>query len=218
MKNILIVTMLCICCSAAPSGKLYAQLGIIKRIIRAMDLAVQRLQNKTIWLQQAQKAIENEMTKLRLNEISDWVEKQRVLYQDYFDELKKVKNVIAYYHRVKEVGQKQVTMINAWKKAFALFRNDSHFTVRELVYMEKVYTGIIAGSASCLEQLGMVIRSFDLQMTDESRLELLEAAADALDKNYNDLFRFTTQNKLLSLQRARDMNEARFLKQLYNLP
>ena len=63
----------------------------IKKVIIAVDLKIQRLQNKTIWLQNAQKTIENTMSKLRLDEIGDWVERQRKLYADYFDELHKVK-------------------------------------------------------------------------------------------------------------------------------
>ncbi len=54
--------------------------GIVK-VIKAVDLKIQRLQNKTIWLQNAQKTLENSMSKLKLDEISGWVEKQRTLYK-----------------------------------------------------------------------------------------------------------------------------------------
>src|SRR5690242_2473595 len=68
----------------------------IVKVIKAVDLKIQRLQNETIWLQNAQKVMENTLSKLRLQEIAEWSEKQRVLYADYFDELYKVKNFIAY--------------------------------------------------------------------------------------------------------------------------
>src|SRR5688500_12874179 len=66
----------------------------IRKAIRAVDLKIQRLQNATIWLQNAQKTLENTMSKLKLDEISDWVERQRKLYADYFDELWRVKSAI----------------------------------------------------------------------------------------------------------------------------
>ncbi len=44
----------------------------VGRVIRAIDLEVQRMQNQTIWLQNAQKALENQLSKLKLTEISDW--------------------------------------------------------------------------------------------------------------------------------------------------
>jgi hypothetical protein len=38
----------------------------VKKVVKAVDLKVQRLQNKTIWLQNAQKVLENKLSKLRL--------------------------------------------------------------------------------------------------------------------------------------------------------
>ena len=63
----------------------------VKKVIIAVDLKIQRLQNKTIWLQNAQKVLENAMSELKLAEIGDWVQKQKTLYADYFDELWKSK-------------------------------------------------------------------------------------------------------------------------------
>jgi ABC-type enterochelin transport system permease subunit len=55
--------------------------GIIRaavvKAIKAMDLKIQKLQNKTIWLQNAQKEIENTLSKVKLDEISDWAKKQK---------------------------------------------------------------------------------------------------------------------------------------------
>ena len=38
----------------------------VGRVIRAIDLEVQRLQNQTIWLQDAQKTLENQLSKLKI--------------------------------------------------------------------------------------------------------------------------------------------------------
>src|SRR5215216_4741827 len=76
-------------CSLMPTQRSHAQLAIldiikqaITKVIVAVDLKVQRLQNKTIWLQNAQKTLENQMSKLKLDEIKDWVENQRKLYDE----------------------------------------------------------------------------------------------------------------------------------------
>ena len=84
----------------------------VKKVIRAVDLMIQRLQNKTIWLQNAQKVLENKLNELKLTEIAEWTEKHRKLYQDYYEELWKVKNTIAMYQRVRQVmdddGQREL--------------------------------------------------------------------------------------------------------------
>ncbi|MBS1511642.1 MAG: conjugal transfer protein TraI [Bacteroidetes bacterium] len=221
MKKIIILLILCVGLSMAPVQQSHAQIGIIKeiliKIIKAIDLAVQKVQNKTIWLQNAQKALENTMSKLKLDEISGWVEKQRTLYKDYFEELQKVKNIIAYYQRIKDLTQKNILLVDAYKKAFALFKQDQHFTSAEIAYMEKVYSGILEQSAKNIDQIFIVINSFSTQMSDAKRLEIIDGAAEQVDKNYADLVQFNTQNKLLSLHRAKDQQDIDVVRALYGI-
>lgn len=187
----------------------------IKKVIVAVDLKIQRLQNKTIWLQNAQKAIENTMSKLKLDQISDWVEKQRKLYADYFDELSKVKEAIATYHRVNDIIDKQTALVNEYKSAWALFRQDDNFTRDELNYMGNVYTGILNESIKNLDQVFLVINAFATQMTDAKRIEIIDHAADAVDDNLVDLRQFNDQNKMLSFQRAAEKGDVDVVKRLY---
>jgi hypothetical protein len=189
----------------------------IKKVIVAVDLRIQRLQNQTVWLQNAQKTIENTMSKLRLTEISDWVEKQRELYDDYFQELWKVKAVIAYYQRIKDIIETQVAMVNEYRGAWALFRQDHNFTAEELDFMFKVYTGMLEESLKNIDQLYLVINAFATQMSDAKRLELVNAAADHIEQGYMDLKEFNNQNKIMSLQRASEKGEIEYVKRLYGL-
>lgn len=189
----------------------------IKKVIRAVDLQIQRLQNETIWLQNAQKAIENTLSKLKLDEISGWVERQRVLYADYFDELHRVRSAVAYYRKIKSITDRQVAIVQQYKKAFSLFRQDDHFTEKEIEYMGKVYTGIFDESLQNLDQLFLVINSFATTMTDAERLEIIDQVSGNMDRNYFDLQAFNGQNKLLSLQRSKSVQEIKATKALYGI-
>jgi hypothetical protein len=157
------------------------------------------------------------MSKAKLNDISDWVEKQRTLYKDYFDELQKVKSIISYYKRIKEITEKQVHLVQEYKHAYTLFKQDKHFTAEELAYMGRVYTGILDESVKNIDQIFLVINSFSTQMSDAKRLEIINTAADQIDINYNDLKAFNQQGMLLSLQRAKDQNDVEVIKKLYRL-
>lgn len=201
--------------NAVPIAEIIRQ-AVIK-VIKAVDLQIQRLQNKTIWLQNAQKTIENELSKLKLDQISEWTEKQKTLYRDYYEELQKVKSIIAYYNRVRNITQKQLLIMQEYKRAWSLFQQDKHFTTQELGYMSKVYGGILEQSTQNMEQLYMVINSFKTQMTDAKRLELIQATAERVDENYFDLTRFNQQNAGLSLQRAKGQHEVDMVKKLYGL-
>src|ERR1700676_3759591 len=82
-----------------------AILEIIKAAINAADLVIQQIQNETIVLQNAQKELENVMTKLDLDDISNWVQKTRDLYSEYYNELATVKNIISGYDKIKSLVQ-----------------------------------------------------------------------------------------------------------------
>ncbi|MBR2647966.1 MAG: conjugal transfer protein TraI [Sediminibacterium sp.] len=224
MKKILAVVGLSMCCMFLPIQETKAQIPIVdiikaavKKVIKALDLQMQRLQNKTIWLQNAQKTLENKMSQLKLNEIKDWVEKQRKLYDDYFKELWKVKAALAYYKRVKDIIERQVQMVNEYKGAWAIFKQDKNFTAEELDYMYNIYSGMMDESLKSIDQLFLVVNAFTTQMSDAKRLEIINTVSDNLEQQYVDLKDFNNQNKMLSIQRANELGEIEYVKRLYGL-
>src|SRR5688572_25437856 len=206
--RIVMITILCGALTSAPTQEAKGAIAIVKiikeavkKVIKAVDLMIQRLQNKTIWLQNAQKVLENKLNELKLTEIAEWTEKHRKLYADYYEELWKVKNTIAMYQRVRQVMDKQVRIVDEYKRCWNIVQNDKHFTDDEREYMAKIYSGIMDESVKNLDQILIVINSFKTQMTDGKRLEIIEQAASEIDQNYFDLKQFNTQNMLLSLNR-----------------
>lgn len=227
MKKKLIVCMICLLLvgtSARPAEKaavlpiLEIVKAVTKKVIKAIDLRIQRLQNKTIWLQNAQKQVENVLSKLKLDEISDWTQKQRDLYKGYYEELAKVKSIITYYQRIKEITKKQTKLVQEYERAWNLFKQDTHFKDIEIQYMERVYNGILEESVKNIDQIFLILDSFATQMSDLKRLEIINKAADQIDSNYDDLKMFNQQNILLSLQRAKTEADVNRVKQFYAIP
>lgn len=223
MKKIWFITLLATTLLVvAPTQQSHAVVWVvvkaaIKKVIKAIDLQIQRLQNKTIWLQNAQKTLENTLSKLKLDEISDWTKKQKEQYQKYYEELAKVKSIISYYQRIRDITKKQVRLVDEYKRSWSLIKQDKNFTADEIAYMEKVYSGILDESLKNIDQIGIVLKSFTTTMTDAKRLELINNAADQVDTNYSDLVQFNRQNTLLSLQRAKTATEVEVVKKLYGL-
>jgi hypothetical protein len=189
----------------------------VKKVIKAMDLRMQRLQNQTIWLQNAQKVLENQLSKLKLEEIADWTQKQKELYRKYYDELWEVKSEITYFKRLKELTAQQVDIFQEYKWAWGLFSKDSNFSSTELLAMEKMYGGILERSVKNVDQLLLVVTSFKTQMSDADRLVLIAAAANEMESILADLKKFNRDNSLLSIQRAKSLEEVNKLKELYGV-
>jgi flagellin-specific chaperone FliS len=189
----------------------------VTKVIRAVDLEVQRIQTQTIVLQEAQKEVENAMSALRLGEIQDWVEQFKDLYSEYFQELWQVKSVIGDYHKVQEIIARQQEILNGYQQGLGRFRQDPHFSPAELGQIVSVYGGILTASEKNLEALTTVIQGFALQMTDQQRLARIDEAGAGMDRTWRDMQVFTNQNELISLQRAQDESDYQSLRKLYGL-
>ena len=225
MKRLILIIIMIGVLSSAPLQKIQAQFIIadiikagITKVIRAVDLNIQRIQNKTIWLQNAQKVVENELSKLKLTEIGDWAKKQKDLYGNYFDELWKVKNTLRTYQGIKNIVAQQLLIAQEYSRAFKLSKKDKNFTIAELDFMQKVYGGILEESLKNISQVQLVITAFSTQMTDAKRLEIVQDAASNMESNLADLRQFNQQNIRASLQRAKDQNDINVVKKLYCLP
>lgn len=223
MKRYIIITITALLLML-PASEAKAQLIVldviktaVKKVIRAIDLQIQKQQNKVIWLQNAQKTMENTMSKLRLTEISEWTEKQRSLYKDYFDELYTVKRILVYYRRVREIMELQVRIVDAYKRSWNLVQQDTHFRPDELEYMKQVYGGILEESMKNVERIEIIVSSFRTQMSDAKRLELIEAVAKDIETNYHDLHKFNEQNAMLSIGRAKDAHDVEVIRKLYGI-
>ncbi len=186
-------------------------------VIKAVNLMIQRLQNETIWLQNVAKQIEIRLHDLKLTEIAEWTDRQRSLYQKYYDELWKVRQTLATYHRIQIIVKRQQQIVEQYQFTWSMVSRDDHFTSSEIQYMYQVYTGILAESVYNIDQVLMVLTAYRTQMSDAKRLEIINNAAEGIEKNYSDLQDFNKQNVQMAINRAKDKNEVDAIKRLYGI-
>ncbi|WP_426582622.1 conjugal transfer protein TraI [Mucilaginibacter sp. R-33] len=191
--------------------------GLVKRVIVAIDLKVQRLQNQTIGLQNAARKLENTLHLNSLNDICGWLDKEKQLYANYYEELNRVRGLIAGFNEVKTIITRQQRLVSEYQQASGLFSRDPHFSPAELHYMGTVYNGILQESLRNLDELLLAVSSFSTQMDDAERLQKIAQASRAMQTNLDHLRQFNRQNAGLSYLRARDARERAAVKQLYGI-
>jgi hypothetical protein len=191
--------------------------GVIKKVITALDLKVQELQNQTIALQNAEQNLENSMSLGNLNDITGWIGKERSLYQNYYKELATVKTIISDYDEVERIISEQEELVLEYKNAQSLFSQDKHFSASELSEMATAYNGILQESIRNLDEVVLAVKSFVTQMSDAQRLLLIHKASAGMQKNLNDLRQYNNNNVWLSLQRASDEQDKQAVKTLYGI-
>ena len=222
MKRFCMGLLLIVGTTVAPAGRANAQIidaieDAIKAALMAVDLGIQKVQTETINLQDAQKAVENAMQQTQLGDITNWVQQQKSLFSEYYQELLQVKNALTAYDKVVSMIDKQAQLVKDYQTAYAAMQKDSHFSAQEISYIGSVYSGILNQSVENLKQLEMVITALVTQMSDGSRLRIIDGAGARINKNYSDLHQFTQQNILLSMQRATDANDLQEVELLYGL-
>jgi hypothetical protein len=223
MKKSVIIPIF-LCGLLAVQEKVHAQVpvvsvvsGIIKKVIIAIDLQVQKLQNETIQLQNAERSVENNLHLNSLNDINGWLTKEKALYQQYYKELATVRTVIADYDEVRRIIGQQEELLTEYHDANNLFRQDRHFTASELNQMSNVYSGILQESARNLQEVVTAVKSFSTQMKDAERLLLIHHATAGMQKNLDDLRQFNNHNVALSLARAGEEQDRAQVRELYGL-
>jgi len=212
------IILVCLVFTVAPTMQSNAQiLEIIEEVINAIDVQIQKAQNAVIDLQNAEKQLENNLSKTELGNIAGWLQQQKDLYSEYFDELWKVKNAISEFKAVTDIIDKQKQLVSEYKHVYSQIQQDKNFSPGEIAYMYKVYSGIIDQSTKSVDLISTLIQAFTVQMTDGERLKILNRCVSDIDKEISDLRTFSNQNITLSLQRAKDLKDINTVKQLYGL-
>jgi hypothetical protein len=206
----------------APQKRASAQLldvidEAVKEALEQADLRLQQLQTKTLWLQNTQKTLENSMASGLLDDINDWVQQQDDLYGEYYSELWQVKTTFTTYDRTKALIDRQAQLLKEYQQATATVRSDPHFSSTELAHILSVYNRILDASIRDAGRLATVLTGSATQMDDAGRLQMIDATAAETERNYAALRGFTQENRLLSLQRARDQAEVQTMRTLYGI-
>lgn len=191
--------------------------GIIKKVIVAIDLKVQRLQNQTIALQNAEQVLENKLHLGSLDDISGWLSKEKELYAQYYQELAQVKSYIADYDEVKRLIKQQGQLLSEYQSARNLMALDTHFSPAELRNITNIYNGIMEESVRNIDEVLTAVNNFSAQMSDGERLEVIRHAAGQIQNNLNDLRQFNRRNTRLSVLRARSEQDKQQVRKLYGL-
>ncbi|AGA77630.1 hypothetical protein [Echinicola vietnamensis] len=185
----------------------------VKKVIKAIDLKVQRLQNKTIWLQNVQKVLENTLSKLSLKEISGWNDKQRQQYDALFEELWKVKSALDQYRQVKDIAEKQAQLVEEYHRVWPVLSAHEAFSPEEKQAMAATYSEILGRSLENLDYLLDVMTAFTVQMNDAERLRIIHDTDQRVTENLNALRSFNRRN--LSIAENRSRTQVQPLKKLY---
>jgi len=97
----------------------------------------------------------------------------------------------------------------------------THLLTLPLMYLSSnprtILTRILNEAIANAKGIGLVIESMTTWMSDGDRLRMVDEAGAKIDKNFTDLQTFYQRALLLSMNRARDLNDLAATKALWGL-
>jgi hypothetical protein len=188
----------------------------IKKAVQAADLRIQRLQNKTITLQNTQKRFETAMSKEKLSSINDWIAKQKELYQNYYNELMDVRAVVRHYEGVKRIIEMGSSLVKEYKRGAKIIGSSDLLSNAERVQITRVYRGMLDKSLHLVNSLTQLVEPGLIELTDWQRIQGITKVEDQMQQTLDDLRLFSAQNGTLIRQRSAEIASIKGLKKVYN--
>lgn len=204
MKQVIILFLMVCFAQVLPAQSVDPVSLVVTKVIKAIDLKIQKLQNETIWLQRSQQVAEQTLSKNKLVEINDWQKKQQQLYATYFNEMQGVNGEVKSLPHVKQILSMQVQVAIACK----IFAKDP--------LQQRAFDDLLQLSRKIIGSLQVVLTTGQLTMKDAERIvtitTLRDAMVDCLDKInlLNKELRFLSDSKLskqTELQILRKLNQ-----------
>jgi hypothetical protein len=201
-KIILVVGICCFFRTGVVAQTLDPVSLILSKAIKAIDLKVQRLQNQTLVLQQAQQKAEQQLSKQKLEEIGSWHRQLSALYAGYFTELKQVKPMISGGTTVRRIFemQQQIALV------YASSQKDPSAKPR--------YNAILNQSQELVQTLQLVLTG-QMASNDAETVAMVRTLKDAMQDCLSNMQSLHKQEVEILSDKKRKQSDLRFVKRLY---
>lgn len=149
--------------------------------------------------------------------VKDMTEGNFTLHKTFLDALLQVSPMVKNYKRVRDIVNLQILIVKESKKGLNKFVKSESFSQKELDYFEKVYENLLNQSLRNLDELTMVITADKLRMSDDERLDAVDAVYLEMQDKIAFLRNFNATSNVLLLQRARESKDVFASKELHEL-
>jgi len=151
------------------------------------------------------------------NTVKDLSEGNFSLHETFLDALMQVSPTVKNYKRIGDIVNYQVLLVKEYKSAFNRFRDSKNFNPEEIAYLERVYDNLFKQSLRNLDELTSVITANKMRMSDDERLATIDKIYADMQDKLLFLRNFNNNTAVLDLQRAKERNDTRAMRNIYKL-
>ncbi|ETZ19197.1 hypothetical protein [Pedobacter sp. V48] len=139
------------------------------------------------------------------------------LHETFLDGLLAVSPEVRKYHKVVGIVSAQGRILSEYKAAFSALKSSEKFTIKEIDYLSSVYGNLSKQSLANLEALLMVITAGQMRMSDNERLEAIDAIYSDMQEKLLFLRHFNAQGIGIARQRKLERSDVSSMEDLFNV-
>lgn len=147
---------------------------VTDQVLKAMNLALMRLQNENMDLTNAAKLIESTIHSEGLQNVVNAGKEMKDLYEKYYDDLRIVKDAIVTIATLKNMVETERALFQDYLAILDMVNKYSVFSPKEVDYIVKASQTVFENAVINIEEIQGVTTSFKTDMTDAERLTLIK--------------------------------------------
>lgn len=139
------------------------------------------------------------------------------LHQFYFASLKTVNPQVRSYTKIAGIILLQTEILNACDKQKKRMKKSQEFSADEMTYSVKVFENLLDGCGQIIDQLTAVLEDGYFDMKDDERLKIIDQLYDQMLDRYVFIQHFGNETNVLGVQRMKDQNEVKTLREDFGI-
>ncbi|MFT3947169.1 MAG: hypothetical protein QM763_09370 [Agriterribacter sp.] len=179
-----------------------------------IKLYIQQIAANKVYVEYLQKGYS--IVKNGLRAIGDIKDGHWRLDMIFFDGLEKINPKVRQYAKVADIIALNIQVIKRGKKLVLEIKDADVFTEREALYAAKVVDRILVNCAALIDELGSLLKTSELKMSDDERIKRIDGLYEQMRSNYSFVNYFSGEWQLLQLQKSKALGDGIIAKQLLN--
>jgi hypothetical protein len=135
-------------------------------------------------------------------------------HEDHFGSLRIVKDDLGNASSINLILRRQVAIMNEFRELKNVCRNNQNLTEEEIRYVDLVYSNLLTECDRVMVWLQTVITDDSYQMTDDERIERIDAIYHDMNGKYAFTRTFCSSTKSLIMQRGVEKREIESARKL----
>jgi hypothetical protein len=135
-------------------------------------------------------------------------------HEDHFGSLRIVKDDLGNASSINLILRRQVAIMNEFRELKNVCRNNQNLTEEEIRYVGLVYSNLLTECDRVMVGLQAVVTDGSYQMTDDERIERIDAIYHDMNGKYAFTRTFCSSTKSLIMQRGVEKREVQSARKL----